>query len=142
MEDYQMKIIGYRLDNEYENGHIVRTKKFLTVIKCCGLEIKEYDGNKLSKENNYRVYLRCPHPSENYFIISNQEEEDGSYKWLTLQEAENIIERAIPTDTIDLREMGDYHICHEEHMQTVMIANDYDEIEDEPLPIIVKVSNQ
>lgn len=137
-----MKIIGYRLDSEYENGRAVSTKKFLTVVECCRLTVREYGddsyGQKRHGENNYRVYISSHHPSASYFIISAKRGENSCYKWLTLKEAEDIIERAVAEETLDLRKIGDYNICSEGKIQSVIIMNDYDEFEDEPAPILVK----
>lgn len=46
---------------------------------------------------------------------------------------------AAESDVIDLRKLGNYHICSEGTIQSVFIMNDIDEWSDEDRPILVKV---
>ena len=139
-----MKIIGYRLDAKYNDGKVVSTEKYLTVIECCGMEIRKYSNGwgdkKRGRENDYKLYLYSSHPSLNFCVIGGGRRKDGCYKWLTREQAEEIAERAAREDTIDLRQFGEYQIFSEGHIQSVMIMNEYDDIDDEPIPIIVKAS--
>lgn len=140
-----MKVIGYKLDSEYKKGKVVNTEKFLMVVECCGLEIKkhsdEWFGNIHDDKNAYSVFIRFAHPTINYFIIGSKHRENGVYMWLTKEEAESLVEMLVNSDTIDLRELGDYQICSEGHIQTVMIMNDCDDFDGEPLPLLVKMSD-
>ena len=140
-----MKVVGYVLSKQYDRHYNeVPVEKMLTVIECGGLEVRKHEGEWISKQvdpaKNYRVYMRGKHPTKNFFVIGCKMVENKVYEWMTLEEAERIVERAISSDIVDLREFGDYHICEDEKLQTVIITNDYDDYSDEPIPIAVSLA--
>lgn len=140
-----MKIIGYRLESEYENHKAINTDKYLMVVECCGLEIERRDDGWFGKiyddKNAYSINIRTAHPTVNYFIIGSKRRENGIYMWLTKKEAEEIIEKVANTNTVDLRQLGEYQICYRGKLQTVMITNDCNEFDDEDEPLLVKIVN-
>lgn len=141
-----MKIIGYRIFKEYDlNYTLTSVEKMLTVIECDGMEVRKHTGrwtsDKVDPAKNYKVYMQCAHPTRNFFVIGCKLVDNKVYEWMTLNEAESIVERAAKSDVIDLREIGDYHICDEYQLQTVLISNEYDEDSDEPIPIAVSVAD-
>lgn len=139
-----MKVIGYKLEYSFDKGKIADIKKRLEVVECCSVEIEprreipEGDNTKYK----YCVNLSTYHPSTHYSINSNQRNRQGFCRGLTLEEAEKIVERAAASDVIDLRELGDFHINSTNRMQTVMVTNDYDDFDDEIIPLEVKIVNK
>ena len=138
-----MKVIGYKLEYSFDKGKIVDIKKRLEVVECCSMEIdpRREMSDEDNKECNYCVNMSTYHPSTHYSINSNQRNRQGFCRGLTLEEAEKIVERAAASDVIDLRELGDFHINSTNRMQTVMVTNDYDDLDDETIPLEVKVVN-
>lgn len=131
-----MKVIGIKMIDDVE---------ILTIIECISMEIyKNPDERKSYNSGLYRVCMRSTHPSVSFFIIKTERYDTNyscirPYKWLSMKEAEAILKCAAESDVIDLRNLGNYQICHEETIQSVMIMNDIDIWSEEEQPILVKV---
>lgn len=131
-----MKVIGVKIIDDIEVPMIV---------ECTSMEVGGHRGyGERFDPDNCRICMRSTHPSVSFFIIKTERyEKEGSvvkpYKWLSRTEAEAILKCAEESDVIDLRKLGNYHICSEETIQSVFIMNDIDEWSDEDRPILVKV---
>lgn len=105
----------------------------------------EFTACRISKhETNggYCVRLYTESPSRFYKIIRSERNERGVYRWLLLEEANNIVQKLYKNDCLNLTETGNYHIFEENFIQTVYIHNDINEFTDEYIPIKVTFAEE
>lgn len=134
-----MKVIGIRMLDDIEVP---------MVVECISMEVRGHSGyGEKYDPDNCRIYMRSTHPTISFFIIKTERHDTDNdnirpYKWLNKNEAEAIMKCATESDIIDLRKLGNYQICSEGHIQSVMIMNDIDDWSDEERPIFVKIVSE
>lgn len=107
------------------------------VVDCIALEVRNRGGS-ITEPDGYRIFMRTSHPSVSFYVIKTEKDAKTScYKWLNKSDAEEIMKFATESDTIDLRKLGNYQICGEMEMQSVLVSNDVDDWED--IPLLVKL---
>ncbi len=132
-----MKVIGSK---------IIEDSEVPMIVECTSMEISGHSGlGEKFNPDNCRICMRSTHPSVSFFIIKTERyDTDNPYvrpfKWLSKNEAEAIMKCAAESDVVDLRKLGNYQICSEGQIQSVMIMNDIDDWSDEERPILVKLA--
>ena len=131
-----MKVIGIKIIDDVEVP---------IVVECISFEVdgRNGHGNKFDPDN-CRIRMRSPHPTLSFFIIKTERYSiEGSpvrpYKWLTKSDVEPLMKCAAESEVIDLRKFGNYQICNEDKIQSVLIMNDIDDWDGEYMPLLVKV---
>lgn len=104
------------------------------------IEFSEIEKERYDKNDNEKCHLLLRgYNYQFYYVVFKTKPGQEMFVSMSNEEAENIIEKAIKNEFVDLRDIGQFVVVDYERFPTVFIRNDVNEFDDEDIPIVVSI---